>query len=422
MKVLWLVNSVMPELSVHLGGKPSVFGGWLTGAMKAVRNAQIDMVICTTASDRSQVGRYELPGAVYYLCSCQDQNELKNVFRSILDQERPDLVHIFGTEYEAAYCMEQVSDLSITILTLQGALQYIWKTCCDGIPERALGNTCFHYLRRKAGLGGENLRKRQENLRQRALMEKQILEKIRFADGCSQWGAAYIAGNNPKCKVFQCGCFLRDPFYKEPYWDVNQCQPYSVLALMTRPEKGAQMLIEAMRHVVMKYPDAKLMIAGDYFSYREYSGLKRRIQNLTPDYYWYIQQLIDQYHLRNNICFLGKLNAEQMKQQMLLANVFVSPSSHEHLATALGEARLTGTPSISTAVGAITEMIDHGEDGYLYQFYETHVLAQYICNLFANKDLANQFSVKGREHTLRTYSKERGSESLIAMYHTIVER
>ena len=31
MKILWLVNIVMPELAVHLGEKPSVFGGWLSG-------------------------------------------------------------------------------------------------------------------------------------------------------------------------------------------------------------------------------------------------------------------------------------------------------------------------------------------------------------------------------------------------------
>ena len=31
MKILWLVNIVMPELAVHLGEKPSVSGGWLTG-------------------------------------------------------------------------------------------------------------------------------------------------------------------------------------------------------------------------------------------------------------------------------------------------------------------------------------------------------------------------------------------------------
>ena len=37
MKILWLVNIVMPELAEHLGRNPSVFGGWLTGAMDAVR-------------------------------------------------------------------------------------------------------------------------------------------------------------------------------------------------------------------------------------------------------------------------------------------------------------------------------------------------------------------------------------------------
>ena len=30
MKILWLVNIVMPELAEHLGRTPSVFGGWLT--------------------------------------------------------------------------------------------------------------------------------------------------------------------------------------------------------------------------------------------------------------------------------------------------------------------------------------------------------------------------------------------------------
>ena len=33
MKILWLVNIMMPELADHLGREATVFGGWLIGAI-----------------------------------------------------------------------------------------------------------------------------------------------------------------------------------------------------------------------------------------------------------------------------------------------------------------------------------------------------------------------------------------------------
>ena len=254
----------------------------------------------------------------------------------------------------------------------------------------------------------------------RAAREREAFHLVQYADGCSMWGSAYIHAENPLCKTFECGCFLRAPFYKDPEWDLNKCTPHTVLALMTRPEKGAHMLLQAMQMVVKQHPDAKLILAGTFFSYRDYHGIKRRIQNLTPDYFWYIQNLIERCRLRDHVEIVGYLDAEEMKQRLLQCNVFVSPSSHEHLATALGEARILGVPSIATAVGALHEMIDHGKDGYLYDFTEIHVLAQYICNLFENEALAQQFSVLGRQHAMHTYSYERNSQSLVDMYQTIL--
>ena len=422
MKVLWLVNSIMPELSVHLGGKPSVFGGWLTGAMKAVRNAQIDMVICTVENDSKNVGRYQVNGVVYYIIQNASDKELCNQFQSILSQEQPDLVHIYGTEYPFILPLVKVSDPSRTVLTLQGTLQYTRDECCAGIPEEFWKDTYLHKLRRKLGKGGDSVGQKQADFAARAEVEMEILRRLRNADGCSEWGISYIHGINPNCRMFNCGCLLRDVFYDPPVWDQEACEKHSIFALMTRPIKGAHKLIEAMPYVLQQVPDAKLYLGGNFFSYRNYTGIKKWLQDKTPDYFWYIQTLIDKYHLRDHVAFLGYLDADAMKSQLLKANVFVSPSAQEHLATALGEAMLTGTPSISTSLGALCEMIDHGEDGYLYDFAETHVLAQYISNLFINKDLANKFSIKGREHALRTYSPERCSESLIAMYHTILEQ
>ena len=420
MKVLWLVNTVMPELSRHLGGKPSVFGGWLTGAMKAVRNAQIDMVICTVMDDPKNVGRYQVNGIIYYIIHNAPYAELCSAYRDILNREQPDLVHIYGTEFPSILPLIKVSDSSRTALTLQGTLQYTRDECCAGIPEKYWKDTYMHKIRRKLGKGGESVGQKQSDFAARADVEMEIIRSLRNADGCSEWGISYIHGINPQCKMFNCGCLLRDNFYEQPYWEYEKCEKHSIFALMTRPIKGAHKLIEAMPFVLKQVPDAKLYLGGTYFTYRNYTGIKKYLQDITPDYFWYIQKLIDQYHLRDHVQFLGYLDADAMKQQLLRCNVFVSPSAQEHLATALGEAMLTGTPSISTSLGALCEMIDHGRDGYLYDFAETHVLAQYICNLFENEELAKQFSVLGREHAGRTYDREENSRKLLDMYDAIL--
>lgn len=410
----------MPELSVHLGGKPSVFGGWLVGAMKAIRESGADLTVCCITSSNHQTCKYEVNGVTYYLVEAGTDGELNTRFQSIFLSEKPDLIHVFGTEYQPVLPFLQVSNPTRTVLTLQGALQCIAENYTEGIPEKICRDSLMKKLRRLFVHDALPIRAKQADFFERAKREKEIFHMIHYADGCSQWGSAYIHAHNPECRVFECGCFLRDLFYEAPTWDYESCEKHTVLALMTRPEKGVHMLLKAMSEVLKQYPDAKLILAGNHFSYRNYHGLKRMIQNLTPDYYWYIQNLIDQNNLHENVKFLRYLDAEKMKKQLLSANVFVSPSSHEHLATALGEARILGTPSIATAVGALPEMIDHGRDGYLYQFHETHVLAQYICNLFENESLAKQFSVLGREHAGRTYNREENSRKLLDMYDAIL--
>lgn len=419
MKILWLVNTIMPDLAVHFGGKPSVFGGWLTGAMKAVREDGHEMVVCAVENSGKRAGRYEANGAVYYILQNADDKTLEKSFGEILDNEKPDIVHVYGTEFAYIMPLLNTADPERTVLTLQGSMQCTRDCAYAGISESVCKDTAWHKLRRKLGKGGYSIELMKNNYTERAVIEENIFRKIKYADGCSDWGIAYIKSMNPDCCMFNCGCLLRSNFYGDPKWNEIDCEKHSILALMTRPAKGAHILIEAMPYILKQYPDAKLYLAGTEFTYRNYSGIKRSIQNLTPDYNWYVQNQIEKFNLKDNIVFLGYLDAEQMKQQMLKANVFVSPSANEHLATALGEAMLTGTPSISTSVGALCEMIDHRKDGYLYDFSETHVLAQYICDIFDDRTLAERFSKLGRAHAERTYNAERNSKALLDMYYAI---
>ena len=64
-------------------------------------------------------------------------------------------------------------------------------------------------------------------------------------------------------------------------------------------------------------------------------------------------------------------------------------------------------------------MIDHGEDGFLYPFNEPYMLSHYILRLFEDRELAQQFSRKGRAHAQRTYDREGNCRRLLEIYNTI---
>ena len=92
MKVLWLVNTIMPELAVLLNSVPSVFGGWLTGAMKAARDIGTDMVICTVEKSMERAGRYEANGVARALTMERFVRKLYTHARMICNSWSPDVV------------------------------------------------------------------------------------------------------------------------------------------------------------------------------------------------------------------------------------------------------------------------------------------------------------------------------------------
>ena len=87
----------------------------------------------------------------------------------------------------------------------------------------------------------------------------------------------------------------------------------------------------------------------------------------------------------------------------------------------LGEAMILGVPSVASRVGAIPEMINDGEDGFLYPFAEPAKLADAVCKIFADRELALQFSEKGHAHAAATYDREKNGRNLIRMYETIAD-
>lgn len=413
MKILWLVNIVMPELAVHLGEKPSVFGGWLTGALEAVRAQGHGIVICTTREKAHEVRFCPDLNTTYLLLDTETD------FANVLQKEEPDLIHIWGTEFRQSWDLARVAPPEKTLVSVQGLVHTYQHHSNAGIPDSVCRTTWLHRLYRRMGKHIPSIEQQQLSFAQRAETERKVLQRVGHINGGTAWGDACARLIQPGVRLHQCGLILRSSFYDGPHWDPDLCTPHSIFTIYTYPIKGFHKLLEALVPVVERYPDTKVHVAGNRCHYRQLSGWKRRLMDMAPDYDWYIQGLIEQYGLKDNLEFLGYLSEQQMKEYLLRSRVFVSPSSIENHSTALGEAMISGVPSIASCVGGLQEMIDHGHDGFLYPFNEPYMLSSYILQLFEDRELAMQFSREGRLHAERTYGREENCRRLLEIYKTI---
>lgn len=421
MKILWLVNIIMPELAEHLGRSVSVFGGWLTGAMNAVRKSGNELVICTTEENTEAKGKYSVNDVDYYICDRTNIDSMRSCFAEILEAEKPDVVHIYGTEFEHALAMTQAADKERTVVTIQGPLIYYKDNVYAGLPEKVCCDNALHKLLRIAHKGGESIELQKLRYERLAVDEETILKSVKYINGGSEWGNAVGRAVNADCTTFGCGLILRNSFYCDDMWKYENCEKHSIYILHNYPIKGFHKFLEALKIVVRKYPDTKVFVVANRIAYRHYGKLKTAIMDAAPDYNWLLQKYIEENNLQNNIEYLGYLSEAQVKETMLKSNVFVSASSIENQSTTLGEAMMLGVPSVASCVGAIQEMIDDGADGFIYPFNEPYVLANQIIRIFDDAELAKQFSEKGHAHAARTYDRETNCRKLMEMYETIAK-
>ena len=413
MKILWLVNIVMPELAVHLGEKPSVFGGWLSGALDAVRSAGHGLTICTTRENAHEVRFCPDLNTTYLLL------DTKTDFSNVLRKEEPDLVHIWGTEFPQAWALASVSDPSRTLVSVQGFVHTYENHVFAGIPEHICRTNRLHRLLNRMGKHITSIEQQRLSFLQRSDAEIRVLKRVGHVNGGTAWGDGCSQLQQPGVQLHKCGLILRSSFYGPARWDPDAAEPHSIFTIYTYPIKGFHKFLEALRLVADRYPDTKVYVAGNKCAFRRFTGLRKWIMDHAPDYDWYVQGLIERYGLRDNLVFLGYLSEEQMHERLLHSSVFVSASSIENHSTALGEAMILGVPSVASCVGGLQEMIDHGRDGFLYPFDETYTMAHQILRLFEDRALAEQFSRLGHIHAARTYDREQNRIDLLAMYDKI---
>ena len=422
MRLLWLTNKIIPQVDEARGVKVrTVNEGWISHMFnQLVVNPKFSMSIICMGGDDSCLGhasnyqweiiKTELKEEIYY------SYDIEIKLLSALKRYKPDIIHIWGTEYPHTLAMinsaEKVGLLERVVVSLQGIMYMCAIHYLNGIPANIINKkTLYDFIR------GNSLKNQQRHFQIRGESEIMAFHKIHHVIGRTSWDKYCVERINPSIVYHHCDETLRETFYTG-CWKYSRCRKHSIfMSQATYPIKGMHYLLQALPKLIGKYPDLVIYVAGNDITKTDTIIDKLKLSS----YGLYLKRMINMYGLNKYIHFLGKLDASQMKHQYLSANVFVSPSLIENSSNSIGEAMLIGCPVVCSNVGGVSSIIENNIEGFTYPVDEFYMLEYFISKIFDMKDSVETITANAKYHARLTHDPQKNIEALTRIYNEIIE-
>lgn len=415
MKILWILNMVLPKVANEIGISSSFSGGWLVDlSNKLSLDENIELATMTYYSGNEYkdvtvdgIRNFIFPGGGKRLLF----NNKKTVVdcQKVIDEFKPDLIHIHGTEYAIGYSVLKTNTNIPVLLTIQGVLSRISEEYYGGLKFKELlkVNTLKEHLKLK------NIFFTKRLFKMNAKREQYILKNVKYVTGRTDWDKSTMLAINPNLKYYRSHYSLREEFYNSDKWDYEKIDKYTIYAgASTYTLKGFHILLKALQIVKQKYNNVKLYMPG-------FKAKDGRI--LNPNGYGrYINKLIKEYDLVDNVEFVGSLKAKEVAEYLSKSHICVVSSAMEGLSATINEAMMIGTPSICPFRGGMSSSFVNGISGFHYDYSEYPMLAERIINLFENKELCESFSKEGKKIVLERHDREKNVIVLKEIYKEIL--
>lgn len=408
--ILWVCNTPLPEIQ-RIAGINNYNEGWLIGISNQLRKREEIALHYAFPQNRHKKTIERIIDGIHFwgFYNCHKnlyivKDEGIQTFKEIINQVKPDVIHIFGTEFSHSLeCVESVSDKGNIVVSIQGLTSEIAKVYLRGIPFRNILAGRFVKGRYHCLLTDKM------DFYRRGLNEKKLISTVENVIGRTEWDHACVKNINPICTYYHCNETLRNTFYSGE-WEMENIEKYSIFVMQANyPIKGLHVLISALPLIKRKYPKVLVYIAGS----------KDFMINKSP-YGLYIKFLIKKYRVEKNIVFLGYLTDEKIKERMLKTHVMLMPSLIENSPNSIGEAMLLGTPVVAANVGGVRSIMQEGREGYLYPCFDKNKMVKKICRIFDQDKLAVRFSQNERRRARELYDRSNNAGQLLSIYNEII--
>lgn len=149
-----------------------------------------------------------------------------------------------------------------------------------------------------------------------------------------------------------------------------------------RPVKRVTDVVEIFALVRAKMP-AKLVLIGD--------GPDRGAA----------EYLVRRKNLQKDVILLGK--QDQVYEKLCVADLFLQPSQLESFGLAALEAMACEVPVIATNAGGMTEVVEHGVDGFLVDPGDVTAAAQHAIEVLSRADRGREMGQRARVHAKQKF-------------------
>jgi 1,4-alpha-glucan branching enzyme len=167
-------------------------------------------------------------------------------------------------------------------------------------------------------------------------------------------------------------------------------------------EKGVDVLLQAVGHVLQAHPDTKFVLAGTGPMYEEWCAWGRMIGPQVE--------------------FIGFVTDEARDEWMRKADVCVFPSLYEPFGMVALEAVAAGTPVVASATGGLCEVVTHDVTGCVCEPGSPISLAEQIVRVLSNPSFGQTLVENARKAAMECFKWEQIAKSTSDVYARVLRQ
>ncbi|MBO5234072.1 MAG: glycosyltransferase [Prevotella sp.] len=414
MKVLWF--EVTPPAKYL--GQGWVIGGWQDSLERIVRQIpEIELSIAFEVTG-IQPAPQTINDVKYYPIALQYTKKEKEIseiswnihaekllpeLKKIVEEVKPDLIHVFGTEWPFGLIAETIT--IPVVIHIQGAIApYNNAMFPPGYNLwDILGTIGWTHLSR--------IKKRYKEYKldkSRLEIEMRAWKAVAHYMGRTHWDEALSEIMHPNRKYYHVEEALRTDFTTTgEKWNIPSRD--SILLVSTGCSnfwKGPDMLLKTAKILTELGIDFEWYVAG----------------MMPKDVKQTVEKKVGVRFAQCNVKFTGFLQPQKLSELLVNSTMYVHTAYVENSPNSICEAQCLGVPIVSTNVGGIASLVKHGEQGLLVPANDPWQMAYAIIKLSKDKDLMIQFSNNSRECARKRHDDHSIKEQILKTYYSIVKQ
>lgn len=417
MKVLWF----SPTPSLYKNEKSLYNGGGWIGSLEEMikENTEIELGICffhkvdTAKSQKASVTYYPVKSKkekiprllINKVLSRIEPINYKREFLKVVDDFRPDVIHIWGTESYFAQIQRHVK--VPVILYLQGVING-----CE-VAYYPPGISKYQFLFSPIYFKNNIFRKGpvfvKRHFGKQSKIEAGYFRDAQYIIGRTDWDKSISTILAPQARYFHVDEILRASFYNKEDQGYRQQNKITIVSTLSASVyKGIDMVLKTAKllkeHTTVSF---EWCVAGVGVSDKIVLFYEKQLKISGKDY---------------NVNFIGIKDNFELTELLEGANIYVHPSYIDNSPNSLCEAQMLGIPVIASNVGGISTLIENNVTGMLVPANAPFEMANKIVQLAADDKLALSLGRQGKLAAMKRHNREKILADMVKVYKTLCNK